>query len=253
MRAPAQLDRAAVPADILAELRWRCLALPEVAEEPAWAGTRWSVGGKNFAHVLRVDNGWPPAYARVAGIKGPACVLTFRSWRVEVDPEHFERRPFFRPRWWPDIAGIVLDAASDWREVSSLIEESYRHLAPKRLAALAAQTAGRRGRRDNRDCATLARRLGRCTHRVASAGTGEASHVGKLHSAFARRAKRSCNRWARRRATRLLFAQGGRAQSVLCLSRGPGKGCCFCSSLGRRGSACPQRGGRRLACLCHRQ
>ena len=51
MRAPAQLDRAAVPADILAELRWRCLALPEVAEEPAWAGTRWSVGGKNFAHT----------------------------------------------------------------------------------------------------------------------------------------------------------------------------------------------------------
>ncbi len=131
-------DRGSVPDRWLDELRWRCLALPEAVEESAWAGTRWTVRGKNFAHVLMIDRGWPPAYARATGIEGRGCVLTFRSSRVEIDPDYFERPPFFRPRWWPDIAGLVLDEDTDWREVSTLIEASYLRLAPRKLAARAA-------------------------------------------------------------------------------------------------------------------
>jgi hypothetical protein len=44
----------------VAELRAICLGLPEAREERAWVGTRWMVGKKTFAHVLTVEDGWPP-------------------------------------------------------------------------------------------------------------------------------------------------------------------------------------------------
>jgi len=37
--------------------------------------------------------------------------------------------------WWPDIAGMTIDAKSDWDEVADLLAGSYRLLAPKKLAA----------------------------------------------------------------------------------------------------------------------
>lgn len=43
--------------------------------------------------------------------------------------------PFFRPRWAPDVVGVVLDTGVDWGEVAELVTESYRVMAPKNLAA----------------------------------------------------------------------------------------------------------------------
>jgi hypothetical protein len=51
-----------------------------------------------------------------------------------VDNEAFHKPPFFKPAWWPDIAGMILGSHVDWREVSALITVSYRMLAPKKLA-----------------------------------------------------------------------------------------------------------------------
>src|SRR5262245_60868627 len=98
-----------VPRDVIAELRAICLELPEVEEESAWVGTRWCVRKKNFAHVLMISEGWPPAYAQAAGTNGPACVLTFRSKGRESEPASFNGPPFFRPVWFPNIVGMVLD------------------------------------------------------------------------------------------------------------------------------------------------
>jgi hypothetical protein len=128
--------RAEVPREILARLRLVCLDLPEAHEEEAWAGTRWMVIKKNFAHVLMIDGGWPPAYARAAGSDGPLCVLTFRISAAATGALRFERPPFFRPVWWPNIVGLVIDANTDWDEVAALLTKSYRVLAPKKLAAL---------------------------------------------------------------------------------------------------------------------
>ena len=47
--------RAKIPHEILAQLRLVCLDQPEACEEEAWAGTRWMVAKKNFAHVLMID------------------------------------------------------------------------------------------------------------------------------------------------------------------------------------------------------
>ena len=124
----------AVPRQIITELRAVCMELPEATEEAAWVGTRWCVRKKNFAHVLMIADGWPPAYAKAASSDGPVCVLTFRTRGPEFDPESFRRTPFFRPVWFPNIMGMVLDQHVDWDRVARLLVTSYRVLAPKKLA-----------------------------------------------------------------------------------------------------------------------
>jgi hypothetical protein len=120
----------------LARVRLTALELPEAVEEAAWTGTRWCVRKKNFAHLLAIEEGWPPAYAQAAATMGPACVLTFRLLPENGHAPRFTRAPFFRPVWFPNIAGLTIDATTDWDEVDVLIRESYRVLAPKKLAAL---------------------------------------------------------------------------------------------------------------------
>jgi hypothetical protein len=121
----------------LARLRLTCLELPEAVEEDAWTGVRWCVSRKNFAHVLNIDAGWPPAYAKAAATRGPACVLTFRLSPGHCAAARFERAPFFRPAWFPNIAGVVIGRGTDWDDIDELIRDSFRVLAPKKLAALA--------------------------------------------------------------------------------------------------------------------
>ena len=129
-------ERKSPPPDIIAKTRLVALDLPEAYEEPAWTGVRWCVGKKNFAQLVMIDGGWPPAFAKAAGTDGPACVLTFRVAAAEIAAPRLSRAPYFRPVWFKDIAGLVLDEGTDWDEVEARIVGSYRVLAPKRLAAL---------------------------------------------------------------------------------------------------------------------
>jgi hypothetical protein len=124
-----------VPLEVLAELRAVCLGLPEAYEEQAWAGTRWRIRTRTFAHVVLIDNGWPPAYAMAAKTDGPAIVWTFRWRGGELAALANAGHPFFRPVWFSDIVGIVLDTDVDWDEIAELVTESYCILAPRRLAA----------------------------------------------------------------------------------------------------------------------
>ena len=129
-------DHPQVSAEIVLRLSSICLGLPEAHEERAWVGTRWMIGKKNFAHVLTIAAGWPPAYAQAAGSDGPATVLTFRLPLPRADAPRFKRAPFFRPVWFPNIVGMTIDGHTDWDEVADLLTESYCVLAPKKLAAL---------------------------------------------------------------------------------------------------------------------
>lgn len=121
--------------EIVARLRSVCVRLPEAYEEEAWVGTRWRVRRRTFAHVVAIDAGWPPAYARAAGTPGPATVVTFRSSGDEREALRGVGHPFFLAPWAPGAAGMVLDAGVDWGEVAELVSESYRVMAPRRLAA----------------------------------------------------------------------------------------------------------------------
>ena len=120
---------------VLSRLRLVCLDLPKAIEEKAWAGIRWCVNRKNFAHVLTINESWPPAYAKAAATPGPACVVTFRLSGEHRAAARYGRAPFFRPVWFPNIAGVVIDARTDWDELDELIRDSYRVLAPKKLIA----------------------------------------------------------------------------------------------------------------------
>lgn len=110
-----------------------CVALPEVIEERAWVGTRWRIRTKTFAHVVPINDGWPPSYARAAASDGPITVLTVRVPPEEHAAIRATGAPFFVPPWFVDMVGVVLDAVVDWDEIAEMITESYRMLAPKKL------------------------------------------------------------------------------------------------------------------------
>ena len=126
-------ERSEVPADVVDELRSVCLDLPEAYEEQAWVGTRWRVRQRTFAHVLFLDGGWPPAYARAVGDDGPACLLTFESSGAELAALTAMGHPFFKPPWRPTVVGLILNPGMDWDEVTELLTESYCLQAPKAL------------------------------------------------------------------------------------------------------------------------
>lgn len=129
-------DRPDVPAHVLGRLRAICLALPDAYEEQAWVGTRWMVRKKTFAHVLGISDEYPPAYARDAPFVGDATVLTFRSDGQELDALVAGGHPFYKPRWHPQIVGMVVEDTVDWDELTELLTESYCLRAPRKLGAL---------------------------------------------------------------------------------------------------------------------
>ena len=125
------IEYADVAPAIEARTRSLCLALPEVVERPAWAGTEWRIRNRMFAHILAVD------FA-----DGPVTVLTFRSSGQELDALRGAGHPFFRPAWGVGAVGIVIESGTDWDEISELVTDSYCTLAPKKLVARVERTAG---------------------------------------------------------------------------------------------------------------
>ena len=66
-------------------------------------------------------------------------VLTFRAAGFLYDALRGAGPPFFTPvwgtQWGTKVIGVALETGTDWGQVAALITESYRLLAPKRLAA----------------------------------------------------------------------------------------------------------------------
>lgn len=131
-----------VPPEFLDRLRPICLGLPETYEEPAWVGVRWRIRKRTFAHVLTVDPDHQRVYARVSATDQPVCVMTFRSPGDEIDGLVLSGHPFYKASWGVDVVVMVLDGSVDWTEVAELLTESYRVLAPKKLAAMTDGPAG---------------------------------------------------------------------------------------------------------------
>ena len=128
-------ERAEVAPEVVERLGAIGLALPEAREEEAWVGTRWRIRTATFAHAVAIADGWPPAYAAAAGTDGPVTVLTFRADGEELAALSAVGAPFFKPVWFRDIVGMVLDDDTNWTEVEELVTESYCLLAPQRLVA----------------------------------------------------------------------------------------------------------------------
>lgn len=129
-------DYADPPEELVERLRPICLALPDAYEETAWAGTRWMVRKKTFAHVLAVDRESPPVLAKAHELTGAAHIVTFRSEGEELEVLRHAGHPYFYAGWGRDVVGLVLDDDTDWDEVTELLTESYCVMAPQKLVAL---------------------------------------------------------------------------------------------------------------------
>jgi predicted DNA-binding protein (MmcQ/YjbR family) len=122
-----------VPEDIFERVRTLCLALPEVTVRIDGSQTRTRSTAHSF-DIRRRSFCLLVATEDPAGKPVPLLVL-------RADPEEREAllsigRPFFASRAGRDRIGVLLTGDTDWEEIRELVTESYRILAPKKLAAL---------------------------------------------------------------------------------------------------------------------
>ena len=122
-------------ADVVRRLS-RIAALPEAVEQEAWTGVRWRIRTRTFAHVMVAQEGYASTYRDITGDLTPRTVLTFHATGDELLALVHQGWPFYKVPWSPTVVGMVVDEDTDWDEVAELVRESYRHCAPRRLAAL---------------------------------------------------------------------------------------------------------------------
>ena len=107
-------------------LRAICLALPEATEKIAWGEPTFRVRDKLFAQLDDHHHG-----AEHLGVWLPAG-LGVQEMLVYSDPARYYIPPYVGKRGW---VGVRLDKKVDWPALKRLVEEAYRLVAPKRLAA----------------------------------------------------------------------------------------------------------------------
>ncbi len=109
----------------LERLRRLCLALPEAHEKEAWGDPTFRVRDKIFA-MHKVGDGRPSVWCKSEPFERDAL--------VEHAPDSYYVPPYVGHKGW---IGVRLDRAGvDWKELSRIVTQSYRLIAPKRLAAL---------------------------------------------------------------------------------------------------------------------
>ena len=117
-----------MPPSPLARLRKLCLALPEAHEVEAWGEPTFRVRNKLFAMYAAPNNHHGGGRAAVwckAAAGNQALML-------RAEPERYFVPPYVGPSGW---VGVWLDRNPDWSEVKDLMRDSYRLVAPKKLAA----------------------------------------------------------------------------------------------------------------------
>lgn len=118
----------------LPRLRKVCLALPEAHEVEAWGEPTFRIRNKMFAMYAAPNNhhggGRPAVWCKAA--PGNQALM------VRARPDRYFVPPYVGPSGW---VGVWLDRTPDWSEVKELMRDSYRLVAPKKLAALVAEPA----------------------------------------------------------------------------------------------------------------
>ena len=104
-------------------LRQICLALPDATEVIMRRGPSYRIADKIFA-LARPHGDEMALWCKVPA--GSQQVL------IGADARRFFVPPYFGPKGW---IGVVLDRSVDWKELSALVQRSYRLVAPKRRRA----------------------------------------------------------------------------------------------------------------------
>jgi hypothetical protein len=112
----------------LVRLTTICLALPEASRECHGQHASFLVRKKTFTYFLNDHHG--------DGIVAVNCKVQTgdNSALSKAQPERFYMPAYIAHRGW---VGLRLDVGEvDWEEVGELVADSYRRIAPKKLAAL---------------------------------------------------------------------------------------------------------------------
>ncbi|MFJ6777812.1 MmcQ/YjbR family DNA-binding protein [Streptomyces yangpuensis] len=114
------------------DVRLIALSLPDSTEKPAWGMPTFRVGGKIFAALADDDTS--------IGVK---CPKEERAELIAAEPEKF----FLRPGHDDNYAWIRvrLAAVQDAAELRSILTDSWRQAAPKRLVAAHPELTGGAG------------------------------------------------------------------------------------------------------------
>ena len=119
------------PTRYLEQVRAICLGFPEATEKKAWGHPTFRVRDKIFASVGYYESG--PGIGAGIGVE----VMTMKAAEGEQEVLLAQGHPFFYPKYvgpkgW---IGVVLDDGADFEEIAELVEDSYRLIAPRKLAA----------------------------------------------------------------------------------------------------------------------
>ena len=116
--------------DPLPPLREICLALPEVTEKLSHGTPTWFVR-RSFVMFAEHHHGSEHVAFWCAAPPGVAQEL------IAEEPARFFRPPYVGPRGW---LGVILDgqgeSAPDWAEITEIVTDAYRTVAPRKLVAL---------------------------------------------------------------------------------------------------------------------
>ncbi len=107
----------------IARIRRLCLGLPEAYEQETWGVATFRVQKKIFAMVVH---------------ERASSTASLKASREDQAAMLSQGSPFFFPPYVGSKGWIGVDLrapALDWQEVAEIVEESYRLVAPKRLAA----------------------------------------------------------------------------------------------------------------------
>ncbi len=115
-----------MPDDPLTRLRALCLAMPEVTERPSHGEPAWFVRDKKL-FVMFADHHHDDRLAFWAAAPSGA-----QEAMVADDPGRFFRPPYVGHRGW---VGAYLDVEVDWDDLAQVVEDAFRTIAPKTLAA----------------------------------------------------------------------------------------------------------------------
>jgi len=152
----------------LARLRKLCLALPETSEVQSWGHPNFRAGKRIFA-VLEVYRGQLSLCVR----PDPA------TYRVLAKDSRFYVTPYIGNQGW---LSLKVDGPLDWAEVRTLVLQSYRQVALKRMLAALDDAASRPGA----SAPYESRPAGRRTARVGSDPTASQRQPARRRTARSR-------------------------------------------------------------------
>ena len=109
--------------DSVTRVREICLALPEATEKAFGGHTSPAFRVRDKLFVMISEDRTSMTFKAAAGVQEAL---------VGDDPERFYVPPYVGAKGW---VGARLDLDHDWDELAELLRESYRLIAPKRLAA----------------------------------------------------------------------------------------------------------------------